>query len=157
MSLVHLAAVVVATPTPSPTVIKETLQTVVQPVAQTPDVVVQLAAVLGTAVAALVISLFHQIASSKVAWLRDNVNRLVVALYTVGVGLVSAFSQGQLHWDATGVVTSLLMVSVAVATALGRYQLFQFVATLVKRGSKVSSDVEAALATDVPDETPAPV
>lgn len=155
----HLFSSVVAA-LPVQTVVEKTttLQPVVQPVAQTPAVTLQLIALGATAVVALAVSLFHQALAAKVVWLKDNANRIITAVYTVGIALVAAYSQGKLKLDTTGYYTMVVSFAVALATALGRYNLvFKFFTELSSVASTVSTQTNQVLATETaPAEPEAP-
>ena len=144
----HVLAAIVATPlptvVPSPTVIKETLQTVVQPV--TPPVVIQAAQLASYVAGVAVIGLFHQLVE-RGKW-SGQLNRILVALYSAGASVFAAFQAGQLHLDVAGGVTVAAAFLIALGTAMGRYELFNFVVGLWTSASKLAKPAQQALATD---------
>lgn len=121
---VNALAAVVATPSPSPEVIKQTFTTVVP--AQVPAVVVQAAQLAGMFVAALVLSFAHRV----VEWLTakekgwgPKVNTLVATGYSVGVGLVGTATMGQLGTDVSALVALALNTFPALTGTFWTYAL----------------------------------
>lgn len=111
----------------APTVIEKTtqLQPIVQQVATTPEPVIQLFQLLGLVVAGFVTSTIHQLLER--GRLGGNVNRLILAAYTVVASLVYGYMTGNLHVDAQS-LTDLTTAAAAIFTAAqGRYELFKFI------------------------------
>lgn len=139
---------VLATPTPSPTVIKETLQTIVQPVVQTPAVVLQLAALATTFGAGAVISLFHLIGKLKIKWLDGNVNRVLALVLGVGTGVVSTFAQGDLKMDEQGLVVVFIATAMSLFGQGTTFNVFKFLQELSTSTTTISGAVSQELATE---------
>lgn len=142
----------VSTPTPIPEVIKETLQPIVQPVAQTPAVVLQLAALATTFAAGLVVSLFHLIGKLKIKWLDGNVNRVLALVLGVGTGLAATFAQGDLKWDQQGIVVAVVATAMSLFGQGTTFNVFKFLNALTATTTTVDTAIKTELATEAASE-----
>lgn len=144
----------VSTPTPTPEIVKETLQTIVQPVAQTPAVVLQLAALVTTFGAGLVISLFHLTAKLKIKWLDGNVNRVLALVLGVGMGLTSAYAQGNLTWNQQGLVVAFVATAMSLFGQGTTFNVYKFLTSLTSVTTTVGTVITQELATEAASENP---
>lgn len=116
--LIHTAATVVATPLPSPQVIKETFTNTV-PV-QVPADLTSLAQNLGLMVAAAFVSLVHQLMVREK--LSGNVQRAIVAGYTLLGAVAFSALTGHLGTSVNDLNVEITSFVVALGAALGRYE-----------------------------------
>lgn len=136
--LLAVANTVVATPLPSPQVVKEVtqLQPIVKEVATTPQPVLELFQLLAVSGAAIVTSLVHQIIE-RGRW-NSNVNRLVLTTYSTGAALLTAFLTGHLGVSANDLTVEATAFMTALGSASGRYELWKFVSGLMQKPEPVS-------------------
>lgn len=144
----------VQTVAPVAPVVKEVVtNNITQPVAQTPAVVMQLAALVSTYGAGLVVSLFHIIGKLKIKWLDGNVNRVLALILGVGIGLTSAYVQGGLSLNVHGLVVAVISTAMALFGQGTTFNVFQFLGELNSTTKTVSNSVSQELAADA---APAP-
>jgi hypothetical protein len=144
-----VAAAVVASPLPSPQVIKEVFNNTVP--ANVPDVVVQAAQIAGLFVAGLIISAAHRIieyVTAKEQGWGPKVNTLLASLYTVGVGLVGAVTMHQFGASVAGIVALVLNSGVASIGTFWSYAIHSKLIASLLGGTTSSAPVVAALATE---------
>lgn len=118
-AVVQAAATVVATPLPSPQVIKEVFTNTVS--AQVPAYVLQLSQVLALAGATAFVSLVHALAE-RGKW-SSGVNRAVVTGYTLIAAFAATALAGHLGTNVNDLQSLLTDFLVALGSALGSYNL----------------------------------
>lgn len=150
MSVVQAAAAVVGTPTPSPVVIREVLTVP----AQVPAAVLQLAQTVGLALAVGLVSVLHQlVAKNKLA---ANVQRTIVAAYSVIAAFVTAVLSGHLGVSANDINVEVTSLLVALGAAFSRYEyLYKAVVQGLSSNAPAVDAVAPSLATEVAPENPA--
>lgn len=148
MSVAHVVAAVVATPTPSPEIIKTVFTNTVP--AQVPAVVVQASQVAGVFVAGLLVSAAHRIAEVVIAkekgW-GPKFNTLLTSGYTVLIGLVGVATAHQLGTGLSSAVALVLSTGVAsIGTFWGYAVKNKFIGSLLS--AQTQTVIPPVLATD---------
>lgn len=144
-AIVHAAQTVAATPLPSPQVVKEVFTNSV-PV-QVPADVLQLGQVLGLALATGFVSLVHQLVER--GRLSGNINRLIVAAYTLLAALATALLSGHLGTSINDLQVEITALLVALGAALSRYEFLwkavvQILANVMPQAPNPPKDTPAA-------------
>lgn len=124
-------------PTPSPQIIKETLQPVVQQVATTPAPVLELFQLLAVAGAGIVTSFVHQMLER--GKLKSNINRLILAFYSTAGALGTAYLTGHLGWTVEDATVALTAFVTVLGSATGRYEVWKFLTSLMSKPAPVSA------------------
>jgi hypothetical protein len=119
-ALLAVVNTITSTPLPSPQVIKETLQPIVQQVPVVPPQVLELVQTLALAGAVAFVSVVHQLVER--GRLGGTANRLIVAGYTLAASLGTAALTGHLGTGAGDLQVEITSFLVALGAALGRYE-----------------------------------
>ncbi len=144
--LMAVAATVQATPLPSPQVVKETLQPIIQQSPEIPASVVQLSQLLAVAGAGALTSLLHQLIER--GKLSSNLNRLLFAIYGGLAGVAFAFLTGEWKLDATSVTVALTGVATFLTSSQGRYEVWKALQTLLSQSAPLAAPEEPVVATE---------
>lgn len=129
--LAVVSSAAAGTPLPTPQVVEHTLQPIIQQATVVPPEVLQLAQVLALAGAVAFVSLVHQLVER--GRLSGNVNRLIVAGYTLLAAVATSALSGHLGTAVNDLQFLITNFLVALGAALGRYEyLWKFVLNVLQ-------------------------
>lgn len=147
--LLAVANTVAATPLPSPTVIKEVLQPVVNQVPVVSPNVLQLAQLLSLAAAGAITSILHL--AVERGKLSGNVNRLLFTLYSAGAGVAVMALNNELRLDSASLLTGATAFVAFLGSTQGQKMITDFVASLVNRTKVDESGAVVPLVAEEPE------